>query len=466
MPSCSIISIYYLTVRRDPAVRRILSLLLALLFIFPAALAEEAEDDSWVSEAVSKKRMPEHIEVVPYDELPEPREGMHHYLLLCIDQWRSRPRPAGIDPPTYPSGSRRDLYGNTDGIVILTLDTVSRRIMITSIVRDAAVLKPISTEGRQYYGRINYVYNDYGPEALCRLISEHLGIKIEKYILFNFSQIQDIIDLECLDGVYLELTRNEISYLARYAVPKHSVIEASGYFTAKGDPLNLHYVTRNNVPLDFTLDLSLFTSGKKGFAAKEATFTGTGGATVTFETKGACRVTLQDGTVEKGYYSYDNNRLAVMTGADVHLNSRAPAGLYHLKGHSALLYMRIRKSSNTDTDIKRTQRVRTTLQALADQCRSFTLEQANDLANSIMQHNDTTNMSLKDLTDAAAWAYELRDCTVEEFRVPRQNDVRSINFGNMAALEINWVSTRQKYLDFVDHTTLVRDFDFIVDPED
>ena len=191
--------------------RRLLCLVLALLVVSSWASCESPDDNAWVSENVSKRRMPEHIEVVPFDEIPEPREGIHHYLLLCIDQWRSRPRPAGIDPPTYPSGSRRDLYGNTDGIVILTLDSVSRRIMITTIVRDAAILKPNSTESRQFYGRINYVYNDYGPEALCRLISEHLGIRIEKYILFNFSQIQDIIDLECLDGVYLELNKNEIS---------------------------------------------------------------------------------------------------------------------------------------------------------------------------------------------------------------------------------------------------------------
>ena len=96
----------------------------------------------------------------------------------------------------------------------------------------------------------------------------------------------------------------------------------------------------------------------------------------------------------------------------------------------------------------------------------FTLDQANDLANSIMQHNDTTNMSLKEMTDAAAIAYSLRDCTIEEFRVPAQEDVRSITFGNMSALEINWTSTRNKYLAFLDHTTLVRDFDYVVSDED
>ena len=441
--------------------RRILCLLLILL-IPCAALA----DENWANADLPNNRMPEHIEVVPWDEIQPGSPGQYHYLLLCIDQWNSRPRPEGIDPPTYESGSRRDLYGNTDGIVILTLDTVAHRIMLCSIVRDAAILKPNSTEEKQYYGRINYVYNDYGPEALCRLISEHLGIKIEKYILFNFSQIQDIIDLPSLDGVYVELNQNEISYLARYAVPKLSVIKADGYFAVRGDPLELHYTSKSGREIDFSIPSYVFNETDTGYVRDSVTFPGSDGASVTFEKRGRMSVQLEDGTSENGYYAYENGRLAVMTGDDVHLNERAPAGLYHMKGHSALLYMRIRKSSRGDTDFMRTQRVRNVLSALADECRNFTLDQANDLANSIMEHNDTTNMTLKEMTDAAAIAYSLRDCTIEEFRVPAQEDVRSITFGNMSALEINWTSVREKYLSFLDHTTLVRDFDYVVQDED
>ena len=261
----------------------------------------------------------------------------------------------------------------------------------------------------------------------------------------------------------MNLDKNEIRYLARFAVPRHSVIEASGYFAAKGDPLELHYVTRNDIPVDFSVPLSLFTQTDNGNVAESVSVNGTDGAVITFEKKGGCSITLADGTVETGYYSYDHNRLAVMTGADVYLNASAPAGLYHLKGHSALLYMRMRKSSNSDTDFMRTQRVRIVLSALADQCRTFTLDEANDLANSILEnHSDRSNLTLKDITDAAGWAWELRDCTIEEFRIPAQDDVRAITFGNMSALEINWTSTREKYLDFIDHTTLVRDNDFMV----
>lgn len=451
------------------SVRRILCMFLLLILLPCFAVSEESE---WSMARLPKVRMPEHIETVPYEELSYPAIGQHHYLLLCIDQWKTKKRPEGIDPPTDGDGNRRDLYGNTDGIVILTLDTAAKRIMLASVVRDATILKPISTPERQFYGRVNYVYNDYGPEALCRLLSEHLGIRIEKYILFNFSQIQDIIDLPSLDGVYIDLNRNEIGYLARFAVPKRSVIKSEGYYAVQKkesgneDVFELHYTTKNRQSLVFSIPAAPFEAAKNGMVTDSVTISGSRGSSIFFDKRGNCRITLEDGSEEKGSYGYAHGRLEVMTGEDVHLNATAPVGTYHMKGHSALLYMRIRKSSRGDTDFMRTQRVRNVLSALADQCRSFTLDQANELANSIMEHQDATNMTLKDIADAALYAYQLRDCTIEEFRVPGQADVRSITFGNMSALEINWPSVREKYREFLDHSTLIRDSDFLVTEDD
>ena len=178
-------------------------------------------------------------------------------------------------------------------------------------------------------------------------------------------------------------------------------------------------------------------------------------------------ITLSDGTEEKAYYSWDHNRLAVMNGTDVWHNPLAPEGVYHLGGTAALYYMRMRKSKTTDTDFLRTQRVRNVLSALADHCRTFSLEEANALANSILEHDDGTNMNLQDMMDAASMAWNLRDCTIEEFRVPPSDDeVRSINYAGMSALEINWPAVRVKFLEFMDHTTLTRDIDFIVDDDE
>ncbi len=134
---------------------------------------------------------PQPISKIPADQIPETREGMHHYLLLCMDQW---------------DGNLRD---NCDGILLLTLDTLGNRIMMTSLIRDALVERPDGV-----IGRVNYIVKNYGPEALCNIFATHLGVKVEKYIIFNFQQIANIVDY--LGGVEIEVTAKEANYLRKY----------------------------------------------------------------------------------------------------------------------------------------------------------------------------------------------------------------------------------------------------------
>lgn len=134
---------------------------------------------------------PTPISKIPYDELPENRDGVYHYLLLCMDQW---------------NGGLKD---NSDGIVLLTFDTRAGRIMLTSLLRDSLVERP---DGK--IGRINYIVKNYGPEALCNILSTHLGIKVDKYVIFNFQQVANIVDY--LGGVEIDVEASEAAYLRRY----------------------------------------------------------------------------------------------------------------------------------------------------------------------------------------------------------------------------------------------------------
>lgn len=164
--------------------KRLISFLLVLTMLLPGltALADT----------------PKPIDTIPYEELPEPREGMHHYLLLCVDQWRGNPNN----------------LGNTDGIMLLTLDTRAGRIMLTSLIRDALVVRPDGV-----IGRVNYIAKNYGPEALCQVLSQHMGLKIEKYIMFDFQQIANIVDY--MGGVEIEVNASEARYLRDYPLDAH-----------------------------------------------------------------------------------------------------------------------------------------------------------------------------------------------------------------------------------------------------
>lgn len=143
--------------------------------------------------------MPRDIFPLDYDSLPETISGQHHYLLCCTDTWE---------------GKASNL-GNTDGILLVTLDTTAKRVMITTLTREMLVKRP---DGG--IGRITFVAKRFSPEELCRVVSTHFGVKVEKYIIFCMDDIQTIID--AMGGVNITVTNAEADYLNRYRISRDS----------------------------------------------------------------------------------------------------------------------------------------------------------------------------------------------------------------------------------------------------
>lgn len=288
---------------------------------------------------------PQPIETIPYASLPEPAPGQHHYLLLCVDSW----------------GATLNNLGNTDGIVLVTLDTYAHRVMLTSLIRDALVSRPDKDDpSKMGIGRVNYVAKNLGVDEFLKVLSQHLGVKIERYILFDFQQIANIVDH--LGGVDIEVTASEANYLTAYPL---SVGQTYPTMTTRADT-------------------------------------------------------------------------------------------YHFYGRAAVIYMRIRKAGGGG-DFMRTQRVRTVLSLLADQCRQISYDDARALLDSIMENTLLTNMSLDDMITALDQAYSLRDCTIEELRLPPDGMVSPINYAGMAAQELDWPGCREALQDFFNSSWLVYD---------
>lgn len=163
--------------------QRLIAFLLCLLLLFPAcALA-----------AVT----PREIASLSPDEVPEPSEGMHHYLLLCTDTWDGDPNN----------------LGNTDGVVLVTLDTVQRRIIFCTLTREMLIRRPDGA-----IGRFTYITKNYGIDALLNIVATQFGIKVDQYAIFCMNNIQDIID--ALGGVTLTVTDAEADYLNRYRIAR------------------------------------------------------------------------------------------------------------------------------------------------------------------------------------------------------------------------------------------------------
>lgn len=163
--------------------KRILSVFLVLLLSASAALADQ----------------PREIVPLPYDRLPDAQKGQHHYLMACVDNWQ---------------GNAQRL-GNTDGVILVTLDTANRRVLLTTFSREMLVQRP---DGG--IGRFTFIAKNYGPEALCEVVSTHFGVKVEKYFIFSMDNVQNIID--AMGGVEIVVTDAEANYLNRYRISRDS----------------------------------------------------------------------------------------------------------------------------------------------------------------------------------------------------------------------------------------------------
>ncbi|MEG0742836.1 MAG: LCP family protein [Clostridia bacterium] len=166
--------------------KRLLTCLTALALLFsvcPAALADQPRD----------------IIPLTQEEIPQPPQGQHHYLLACVDNWQ---------------GNAKNL-GNTDGVVLVTLDVGAKRLLFTTFMREMLIKRP---DGG--IGRITYIAKNYGPEALMNIISTHFGVKLDKYVVFSMDNVQQIID--AMGGVPITVTDAEANYLNRYRISRDS----------------------------------------------------------------------------------------------------------------------------------------------------------------------------------------------------------------------------------------------------
>ena len=148
---------------------------------------------------------PRPIDPLDYDSLPEPTAGQHHFLLTCVDSW---------------DGTAQNM-SNTDGTILVTMDTAAQRLIFTTFSREMLVQRP---DGE--IGRFTYIAKNYGMDAMCRTVSTHFGVKVDKYIVFNMDNVQNIID--AMGGVYITVTDAEADYLNRYRISRDSTTPSMG----------------------------------------------------------------------------------------------------------------------------------------------------------------------------------------------------------------------------------------------
>lgn len=97
--------------------------------------------------------------------------------------------------------------GNTDSIMILSLNTNTKKVKIISVMRDTFV--PMEYEGRKYFGKINSAYSK-GPEHAIKTLNQAFDLDISEYATVNFYGMTDIID--AVGGITANITKDELTW--------------------------------------------------------------------------------------------------------------------------------------------------------------------------------------------------------------------------------------------------------------
>lgn len=101
--------------------------------------------------------------------------------------------------------------GRSDAMILLSVSSRTKRIQMTSLLRDMYVEIP-GHEGN----RLNAAYAFGGAQLLMETIEQNFGIEVNRYVQVNFEAFANLVD--AAGGVDLELTNEEVQYVNGYLV--------------------------------------------------------------------------------------------------------------------------------------------------------------------------------------------------------------------------------------------------------
>ena len=126
------------------------------------------------------------------DPLPvaNQEDGMYYLLLIGVDK----------HDDTW--------YGNSDAMIMVTINYHTRKIWLTSLMRDTAVNVPgIGVR------KLNASYANGGAQLLIQTIESNFGIRTDNYAMVSFDAMKEVIN--AIGGIDLRLTKAEYNLLKK-----------------------------------------------------------------------------------------------------------------------------------------------------------------------------------------------------------------------------------------------------------
>lgn len=102
-----------------------------------------------------------------------------------------------------------DEPSRSDSMMIISLDTVHKKIKVSSLMRDTYV----NIEGHGYE-KLTHAYFYGGPELAVKTINQNFNLNIKNYVSIDFNGLQDMVD--AIGGVELDINADEVEYINDY----------------------------------------------------------------------------------------------------------------------------------------------------------------------------------------------------------------------------------------------------------
>lgn len=176
----------------------------------------------------------DHEEIESVSSEPAKEDGVTNILLIGNDS-----RQNGDD-------------GRSDAMILLSVSDRTKKIHLTSLLRDMYVEIP----GHQS-NRLNAAYSYGGAELLMETIEHNFDIEVNRYVLVNFQAFANLVD--AVGGIDLEVTNEEVQYINGYLVE---------YNQLEGNPEGTDY-------LDASLSGELHLNGPQALAYCRNRYIGT-----------------------------------------------------------------------------------------------------------------------------------------------------------------------------------------------
>lgn len=128
--------------------------------------------------------------------------------------------------------------GRSDAMIVLSVNKSTKKITMTSIMRDTYLHIP-----EVGYNRVNAAYSYGGAPLLVQTLEENFGFRIDNYVVANFGVFKEIVDQ--VGGVDLDISASEIDVMNMYIDEYNSVISGEPLDTDKMDLSDAGYVHLN-----------------------------------------------------------------------------------------------------------------------------------------------------------------------------------------------------------------------------